>query len=311
MRSLIQRLGVLDGAALFCKREDLLPISFGGNKARKCELFFEEIDRGGYDAVVSYGSGSSNHCRVVSNLCAARGLECELISPAESFESSFNLRMTEWFGARRVIVPVEQVHDTIEARLAALRGAGRKPYFIPGGGHGNLGVQAYVDCFREILEWEAEEGICFDEIYLASGTGTTQAGLICGKLLSGSGTRIVGISIARPLPRGREIVLQSARDYLNHIRQPFSEQTLQQATVFVDKYVGSGYGRENPAISRTISEIMRSFGLPLDGTYTGKAFWGMRQMLAAEKSDGKKLLFLHTGGTPLFFDHLQRIGVAP
>ena len=70
----IQKLGETSGNTLFMKREDLIPFSFGGNKARKAEYFFKEIDEGGYDCVVTYGSSSSNHCRVVANLAAARGL---------------------------------------------------------------------------------------------------------------------------------------------------------------------------------------------------------------------------------------------
>ena len=30
---------------LYIKREDLIPFSFGGNKARKAVLFFKEIDQ--------------------------------------------------------------------------------------------------------------------------------------------------------------------------------------------------------------------------------------------------------------------------
>ena len=305
MNTGIQYLGEACGNALYCKREDLLPFSFGGNKARKAALFFQQIDQGGYDVVVSYGSGSSNHCRVIANLCAARGLECQLISPKEAMEDSFNLRMTELFGAGRTVVPVDQVHDTIEARLAALRSAGRNPYFIPGGGHGNLGTRAYAECFQEILDWERSNGIRFDEIFLATGTGTTQAGLICGKLLSGSKLRIQGVSIARPCPRGREIVKQSVREYLTALHHPICEDELEQAVVFLDRYIGDGYGKENREIRNTVKNALIRYGLPLDLVYTGKAFWGMEQELALQGIVGKNVLFLHTGGTPLFFDYLK------
>jgi len=50
-------LGEYDGNHLWMKREDLIPFSFGGNKARKAKLFFEEIDVGGYDCVVTIWIG--------------------------------------------------------------------------------------------------------------------------------------------------------------------------------------------------------------------------------------------------------------
>ena len=296
----VQDLGEYKGNRLFIKREDLLPFSFGGNKARKAELFFREIDRGGYDCVVTYGSSSSNHCRVVANACCQRNMPCSIIAPAEASEPTFNNRMMVLFGADITTVPVSEVHDTIEARLAALRKAGKKPYFIPGGGHGDLGTEAYVQCYEEIRDWEAENGLHFDCLFFASGTGTTQAGLVCGRLLHGDEREIIGISIARKNPRGRDIVLDSIRSYLGGRAE---EEAIQKATVFVDAYT-SGYGKEDGKVRETIDTVLKRYGIPLDATYTGKAFMGMTAYL--ENMRGRNILFIHTGGTPLFFDYLRR-----
>ena len=46
-------------------------------------------------------------------------------------------------------------------------------------------------------------------------------------------------------------------------------------------------------------------GVPLDATYTGKAFWGMCDYIRKTDIRDKNILFLHTGGTPLFFDGLD------
>lgn len=56
---------------------------------------------------------------------------------------------------------------------------------------------------------------------------------------------------------------------------------------------------------KTISTQMKQNGMPLDPTYTGKAFYGMLSYLKKNYITGKKVLFVHTGGTPLFFDYLQ------
>jgi D-cysteine desulfhydrase len=45
-------------------------------------------------------------------------------------------------------------------------------------------------------------------------------------------------------------------------------------------------------------------GIPLDPIYTGKAFWGMKEYIKDMQMAGKNILFIHTGGTPLFFDFL-------
>ena len=66
----IQKLSGTFNNNFYVKRDDLIPISFGGNKARKAILFFEDIKRTNSDCIVTYGSSSSNHCRIVSNIAA-------------------------------------------------------------------------------------------------------------------------------------------------------------------------------------------------------------------------------------------------
>ena len=300
----IQFLGVEQGNKLYVKREDLMPYSFGGNKARKGFLFFEEFDKGGYDCVVTYGSSHSNHCRIVSNMAAARNMKCYIIGPVEVSDSTFNSRFMDLFGAEITTVPVEQVHVTIENKLQELRDEGHNPYFIPGGGHGNIGTKAYVQCYNEIKEYEQKQGIRFDYIFFASGTGTTHAGLVCGQLLNKDDRKIIGISIARKKPRGRDVVIDSIREYLGG--GGVTEEEIQKKTLFVDDYVGAGYGKGCESVTTIIKVIMLKYGIPLDSTYTGKAFYGMKQYLINNQIKNKKILFIHTGGTPLFFDDLGR-----
>ena len=302
MRTIIQDLGEYEGNHLWMKREDLIPFSFGGNKARKAELFFQKIDEGGFDCVVSYGSGSSNHCRVIANECCKRKLPCYIIGPEEACAPSFNSQMIELFGAETTIVPVKQVHNTINRKLEELKNQGKRPYFIEGGGHGNIGTEAYVQCYQEIQEFETANNVHFDYIFFASGTGTTQAGLVCGQLLSGDDRTIVGISIARKNPRGRNIVLDSIRSYLG---DQINEDRIQAATVFLDDYT-SGYGKDYQTVVETIENVMKRYGIPLDATYTGKAFMGMKEQIKKENIKGKNILSIHTGGTPLFVDALRK-----
>lgn len=296
-------LGLEDGNWLYVKRDDLIPYSFGGNKARKGFLFFDKIDKGGYDCVVTYGSSHSNHCRVISNMAAARNMPCYLIEPEEVSDTTYNSRLMKMFGAQITTVPVSEVHDAIEKRINELKTEGKKPYFIPGGGHGNIGTEAYVQCYEEIKKYEKESGNFFDYIFFASGTGTTQAGLVCGQIKNNDNRKIIGISIARKNPRGREIILDSIREYMPNI----NETELQEKTIFLDQYIGKGYGNENSEIREMVRNSMVKYGIPMDSTYTAKAFWGMKKYIRTEKIVGKRVLFIHTGGTPLFFDDFGKI----
>ena len=291
---------------IFIKRDDFIPVSFGGNKARKALKFFGEIDAGGYDCVVTYGSSSSNHCRIISNMSKSRGLPCTIISPEEESEETFNSRLMELFDASIITVPVAEVSKTIEHTLQKLREQGKKPYFIAGGGHGNQGTQAYVECFEEIMDFEKALEEKYDYIFHASGTGTTQAGLVCGKLINNKETTIVGISIARRNPRGRQVVVDSVNEYLNEKGYSFSPEQVEKAVEFTDLYIGDGYGKKSASVDEAIKEMMCKHGIPMDSTYVGKAYWGMKQYIQSEKLKNKNILFIHTGGTPLFFDDLNR-----
>ncbi|MDE7183669.1 MAG: pyridoxal-phosphate dependent enzyme [Lachnospiraceae bacterium] len=284
------------------KRDDLLPFSFGGNKVRKAAEFYKEIKESGADVVMTYGSNSSNHCRIIANMAAAMGLQCHVISPEEHREVLYNTKMVSQFGAAIETCPVSEVAQTIENRKACFVNEGKKPYFITGGGHGNPGTHSYVRAYDEICTQEAQMGVHFDYIFHASGTGATQAGLVCGQLLAkDESRRIVGISIAREKERGREVVRESIEAYLG---ADYDKLYRDDALIFEDAYRCGGYGMYSPEILEAIDRLMSEEGIPTDTTYVGKAFWGMLQYLQEKAVSGKKILFLHTGGTPLFFDKL-------
>lgn len=302
----IQFISHINNNRLFIKREDLIPYSFGGNKARKSELFFEEIVRGNYDCVVTYGSSSSNHCRVISNMAASRNMPCYIISPEEAFEKTYNSQMMDMFGAEFTVCPVDKVHDTIDNKLDSLRKNGFNPYFIPGGGHGNIGTQAYVECYEEICRFEKQNNVCFDYIFHASGTGTTQAGLVCGQIINCDTRNIVGISIARNNPRGREVVVDSIKEYTRCYGIDVADDAIEKNTVFIDDYICSGYGKCTSNVEAVIELFMKNYGVPFDHTYTGKAFVGMLDYIERMRIEDKNVLFIHTGGTPLFFDHINK-----
>lgn len=301
----IQQLSLnLNNNSYFIKRDDLLPVSFGGNKVRKALLFFQDIMNKKADCIVTYGASSSNHCRVIANIAASEKIPCYIISPIESSYETFNKRMVELFGATIIKCPISEVENTINLTLKKLKKQEKKPYFIQGGGHGNIGTQAYVKAYDEIKEYENIKNVFFDYIFLASGTGTTQAGLVCGKYINKDKRKIIGISNARRNPHGEAVVTESVNDYLSKINHQLIDE---EEIVFVDDYILGGYGDYNQSILSTIKDILQTEGIPLDVTYTGKAFWGMKEYIMDENIMNKNILFIHTGGTPLFFDKLEEL----
>ena len=284
------------GNRIYVMRDDLIPFSFGGNKVRKAVLFFQ----GTYDTVVTYGSGSSNHCRVIANMAAARNMKCVVISTDKACSGMNRHLIVERFGAQVITCETEKVAKTIDETLCQLKEAGKSPFFIPGGGHGNTGTKAYDLAYDEIVRYSEEMNTAFDYIFLASGTGTTQAGLICGKMRHEvRDQKIVGISIARKNPRGRQVIAESVKDYIG--------EDPGEHLLFEDGYICGGYGCRDAVVDQTIQRIMVQHGLPLDPVYTGKAYTGMERYLAENGVTGANVLFIHTGGTPIFCDWVREV----
>lgn len=291
---------------IYAKREDLLPFSFGGNKVRIGLELMADMKSAGCDHMIAYGNARSNLCRVLSNLCAMENLPCTILSPADddgTTADSFNQQMCRTFGAEIVPCLKTGVRDTVEAALENSRTKGQTPYYIYGDslGGGNLitPVRAYRKVWQELLSQQKEMGLSFQHLFLASGTGMTQAGLICGKLLDGGDTAIHGISIARSRENGSTHLLRYIRAFLD-------DPALTPEMDFTDEYALS-YGEYTVPMLTAAKTALVRYGLPLDLTYTGKAFYGMQQELLRRNISDQNILFLHTGGTPLFFDKLDEI----
>lgn len=289
--------------AFYMKRDDLLPFSFGGNKARKALKFKEDIIEKKSDTIVTYGSSASNHCRVIANMAKLLGIKCYIVSPIENYKKTYNSQMIEMFEATIIKVALHDVSYTIDDLLEKLKLEGKNAYFIPGGGHGNLGTKAYVEAYQEIKKYENKKNIKFDYIFFASGTGTTQAGLVCGQYLNKDfSKKIVGISIARSEEKGRKIIIDSIKEYLNK-----DENNFENLVEFVDKYTSDGYGKSNQEILKAIKNVLFNNGIPLNSTYTGKAYYGMLDYIKRKNINNKNILFINTGGLPLFFDDMEEL----
>src|SRR5699024_722837 len=106
------------------------------------------------------------------------------------------------------------------------------------------------------------------------------------------------ISIARKNPRGRQIILNSICEYLQEKEFPYDIQLVEETTHFEDDYTDDGYGRINEEIQQLIKQMLIRNGIPMDSTYTAKAYTGMKKYLREHKIHNKNILFIHTGGMP-------------
>ena len=287
------------GNAFYFKREDLLPFSFGGNKARIGLEYLHDMKEKGCDHLLAYGNARSNLCRVLSNLCAAQNIPITILSPADDDgqrREAYNEKLCRSFGAEIIPCLKTGVADSVDAAMERICQQGHKPYYIYGDrtGQGNKATPtaAYVPVYAEIRA----QGD-FDVIALACGTGMTQAGLLCGQQKAGGTECIVGLSIARDAANAKAHIAAFANAWLDG-------ESIDESRIDVCDVWRESYGVFDESVAQTIREMMTQHGIPMDGTYTGKAYCSLRKLAAREGWKNKKVLFIHTGGTPLFFDTL-------
>jgi D-cysteine desulfhydrase len=294
----------LGGPQLWFKRDDLLPVAFGGNKVRSLDLIVAEALRRGADTLVTGAGPLSNHVRASAGVAAMTGLRCIAIYwgvPPSRAEG--NHWLTRMLGAEIVFTgdaDRSSVDSGIEASAAEVVAQGGRPFRVPRGGACALGVLAHVLAVRETLEQCAVFGIMPQAVVMAVGGAGTLAGWLLGTALFGAVWRLEAITVSRPaveaLARARNLAAEAAA-MLDCPAQ------LSSVELFVhESFLGAGYGVPSPQGQSAIVATARTEGVFLDPTYTGKAMAGYSALLSQGRFAGADdVLFLHTGGAPSLF----------
>lgn len=296
---------------VYVMREDLIPFSLGGNKVRIAEEFFLDMKKKGCDTMIAYGNVRSNLCRVIANKCYIEKIPCYIICSMEEEDDTkvtSNSQLMKSLDAKLVFCSKNKIAETVEGLMEQLKREGKKPYYIYGNkyGAGNEGTpaRAYVKVVPMIQDYERDRQISFDYIFHASGTGSTQAGLTSGMIVSGKETKVMGVLISsREYDRAWSIIKDGMQSWFQDKNLPWKAE-YELKIHLLDAYKKGGYGKYDQDIVECIRNEFARNSLPLDPVYTGKAFWGMQQYLLEHEIKGKNVLFIHTGGSPLFYDAL-------
>jgi len=295
---------------IYMKREDLLPFSFGGNKVRIATELYNDMIKNKMNCMIGYGNSHSNMCRTIANICYRGGVSCHIISPADDDGKRIktnNSMLVETSGAIIHKCYKSNVKETVLKTINECIRNGLKPYYMYGNadGSGNERIlsKAYIDVYYEILKQEMQLNLSFDYIFLACGTGMTQSGLVIGNQIYNGDKKIIGISVARQADVEKKVIENYVKCYADSYNTDVSARN-----IFVtDEYLCGGYGKYSKELSTVIKNMYFNYGIALEPTYTGKAYWGMIDFIKKNKITDKKILFIHTGGLPIFFDKMNEI----
>jgi D-cysteine desulfhydrase len=295
----------LGGAVeVWMKREDLLPLAFGGNKLRNLEFLVGAALAEGADTLITSGRRWSNHCRLTAAAGARAGLDVHVVFSGPAVDPpGANQRLDELLGAAVHVAKTGERADRaalVERVAADLRGAGRRPFVVEVGGSGPAGAAGQVLAGLEAFVQARAHGVEPATVVLPSATGGTQAGLLVAARLAGSAARVEGIAVATRSAELRPTIgsLLAGLAPLAGVEADPGEIALS------DDERGPGYGVRTPAADAATALLARTEGILVDPIYTAKALAG----LVARARDGRlrgPVVFWHAGGTPGLFEVLE------
>lgn len=299
------------GPKIYMKRDDQGGRGVGGNKLRKYERIIGDALAQNCDTLIIAGHIQSNAARELVASACQLGLKsivvCKELIPSqnETFSQNGNALLMNLMSAEIVTIEKE-VNYTIAMNDVAenVKKTGGKPYIIPFGGSNLPGALGYVDCAIEIVNQfkELNEKVP-SYLFLPTGSGGTQAGLVAGFSKIKVDTKVIGISVLHKEKIAKEIV-----ENLTNKTIEFIEAESNSKIYIDDNFIGQGYGEATDECLEAIKLLAQLEGLFLCPVYGGKAMAGLISHIKTNKiTSNSSVLFIHTGGSPLVYAYYDKL----
>ena len=285
----LENISRLLGTNVWVKRDDLTGLGLGGNKVRKLEFLLADAKQNGAEIVFTTGGAQSNHAMLTAAAANRLGMTPILLLKQRGVTAKRgNLLLEALMGTDVRFVDTDDYAE-IYAEMDRVGASLGKPYYkIPCGGSNAVGTLGYVACAAEI----AQQGMHFDHIVCAEGSGGTMAGLALGAQLFLPGTRVHGMMVDNePFDMITPQLMRETAALLE------ADVAVEAADFTLRDVCGPGYAIPSEAGDAAVRLMAEREGLFLDPVYTGKAFGGLVAMAregAFSKDDN--VLFLHSGG---------------
>lgn len=285
----LDRVSSLLHTNVYIKRDDLTGVGLGGNKVRKLEFLLADAQQKGAGLVFTTGGAQSNHAMLTAAAAGKLGMKAILILKQRGVTERLGNQLLEHLMGTEVRFMDTDDYADIYAEMDRVGKERGVPYYkIPCGGSNALGTLGYVACAEEIRG----QGMKFDHLVCAEGSGGTMAGLALGAKLFLPGTRVYGMMVdTDPFDVITLRLMREAAELLEaDIAVSGEDFTLRDLC-------GPGYAIPSEEGNAAVELMAREEGIFLDPVYTGKAFAGLLQMAreGAFREDDR-VLFLHSGG---------------
>jgi 1-aminocyclopropane-1-carboxylate deaminase/D-cysteine desulfhydrase-like pyridoxal-dependent ACC family enzyme len=243
------------------KRDDLTGLAFGGNKSRKLEFIIPDALDKHANVILTWASIQSNWCLQTAAAAQKFGIKPMLLlfrtdELPDEYDGNLlldlildaDIRIRE--GEKGKVVNEEDAYEAIEELADEAKEKGYNPYVVPIGGsmvggsmENPLGAISYVDAFVEMLEQAKSRRVEVDYIIHATGSGSTQAGLVVGAKALKENIKVLGISVSGEKESYGKDVMTIAQDTVKALQMDIdiSEKDI----IIFDEYIKEGYGIVN------------------------------------------------------------------
>ena len=272
-------------------RLDLLHPLLGGNKWFKLKHNLQAALESGKRSVLSFGGAYSNHLRAlaaagnlfgVETVGIVRGELVKPLNPVLRFAKDQGMRLIPMDREFYKLKHTEQFSQYLREHFASC-------YVVPEGGSNALGVKGCGDILNLIPVQDSRKNRI---VALPCGTGATFSGLVLKAMEDRiKNTNFFGVSVLK------------AEGYLQKEVENKLLEMAAQGQLFpidwrmIDRFHGGGYAKSNNELNHFVIEWNKRTGIPIEPVYTGKLFWGLKEMIeAGEIAAGSEVIAIHTGG---------------
>ncbi len=275
------------GIQLYVKREDLVSAEASGNKFYKLWYALAKARDAGVARILSFGGAYSNHLYALAMVGKRLGMETVGIIRGEAPNKlGATLEDLQRSGMQLEFVSRDTYRQKNEpAYQAELMRRYGPVMIVPEGGAGTDGAKGCIAMGQALAaQMAAVEGA--DKPYhcvLASGTGTTAAGVLAG---SPQRATVHSVSVLKGFDDSAAIMAMAKS--LTDCQAEFRHH--------LDYHYG-GYAKFPGPLRQLMAEFELDTGIMLDPVYTAKVAAAIAHLAAIdEMTPGEPVVLLHTGG---------------
>ena len=269
-------------------------LMLSGNKVLKLRYPMQYMQQQGKSGIFTFGGAFSNHLPAVAAACRQVGKlslgyvrtdQLDLANPTLSYCAQQGMRLVALNRQQYRLRQDETFIADLQSQHPAL-------LHVPEGGSSENGAKGLTD-----IDFSATPSGTAELVCCASASGGMLAGMINNDIMPNS-SDVLGIAVVKDA---------SLPDRIKQLTLSASKRRWQLNT----QYTGAGYARFDDTILQFCRQLAQQ-NIYVEPVYTGKALWGLLQLIAQGNFSGQTLSFFHSGGLQGLagLHYMQRISSA-